>query len=88
MAIQSADFIHAINLFISGEDTRSVYSQYHVKCTEQNVNNQTQTQVLQLYVHISFCLKVIRPCLNLDKIQKATQKPTKLHCLGRNGDHE
>ncbi len=38
--IQSADFIHAIN--------RSVYSQYHVdllKCIEQNVNNQSLTQV-------------------------------------------
>ncbi len=47
---------------------RSVYSQCHVdslKCTEQNVNNQTLTQVSQLYVHISFCLKVIRSWLNL-----------------------
>ncbi len=33
--------------------------------TEQNVNNQTLTQVSQLYDHVSFCLKVIRPWLNL-----------------------
>ncbi len=41
----------------------SVYSQCHVvllKYTEQNVNNQTLTQVSQIYVHIFFCLKVIR----------------------------
>ncbi len=41
---------------------RSVYSQCHVdilKCTEQNV------KVSQLYVHVSFCLKVIRSWLNL-----------------------
>ncbi len=47
---------------------RFVYSQYHVewvKCTEQNVNNQNLTQVSQLYVHVSFCLKVIRSCHNL-----------------------
>ncbi len=40
---------------------RSVYSQCHVdslKCTEQNVNNQTPTQVAQCYVHVSFCLKL------------------------------
>ncbi len=42
---------------------RFVYSQYHVdwlKCTEQNVNNPNLTQVSQLYVYVSFCLKVIR----------------------------
>ncbi len=47
---------------------RFVYSQYHVhclKCTEQNVNNQNLTQVSQLYVHVSFCLKVIRSWHNL-----------------------
>ncbi len=47
---------------------RFVYSQYHVdwlKCTEQNVNNQNLTQVSQLYVHVSFCLTVIRSWLNL-----------------------
>ncbi len=41
---------------------RFVYIQYHtdnLKCTEQNVNNQTLTQVSQLYVHVSFCLKLI-----------------------------
>ncbi len=46
----------------------SVYSQCYVdslKYTVQNVNNQTLTQVSQLYVHVSFCLKVIRPWLNL-----------------------
>ncbi len=35
------------------------------KCSEQNVNNQSLTEVSQLYVHISFCLKVIGSCLNL-----------------------
>ncbi len=47
---------------------RSVYSQCPVdslKCTEQNVNNQTLIQVSQLYVHVFFCLKVIRSWLNL-----------------------
>ncbi len=47
---------------------RFVYSQCHVdwlKCTEQNVNNQNLTQVSQLYVHVSFCLKVIRLWHNL-----------------------
>ncbi len=42
---------------------RSVYSQCHVillKCTEQNVNNQTLIQVSQLYFQVFFCLKVIR----------------------------
>ncbi len=36
-----------------------VYSQCHVDslaCTVQNVNNQTLTQVSQLYVHLAFCL--------------------------------
>ncbi len=36
-----------------------------VECTEQNVNNQSLTQVSQLYVHISFCLKVMKSWLNL-----------------------
>ncbi len=48
---------------------KSVYSQCHVvnslKYTDQNVNNQTLTQVSQLYVHVSFCLKVIKSWLNL-----------------------
>ncbi len=47
---------------------RSVYSQCHVdslKYTDQNVHNQTLTQVSQLYVYISFCLKVIGSWLNL-----------------------
>ncbi len=47
---------------------RFVYSQHHMdwlKCTEQNVNNQNLTQVSQLYVHVSFCLKVIRSWHNL-----------------------
>ncbi len=42
---------------------RSVYIQWHVvllRCTDQIVNNQTLTQVLQLYVHVFFCLEVIR----------------------------
>ncbi len=48
---------------------RSVHSQCHVvslKCTEQNVNNQTLTQVSQLYIHVFFCLKVIRSWLNIN----------------------
>ncbi len=47
---------------------RFVYCQYHgdwFKCTEQNVNNQNLTQVSQLYVHVSFCLKVNRSWQNL-----------------------
>ncbi len=46
----------------------SAYSQCHVdllKCTEQNVNNQSLTQVSRLYVHVSFCLEIIRSWLNL-----------------------
>ncbi len=42
-----------------------VYCQCHVdslKCTEQNVNNQTLTQVSHYYVHVSFCLEVFRAC--------------------------
>ncbi len=42
---------------------RSVYDQCHVvllKYTEQNVNNQTLTQVSQLYAHVFVCFKVIR----------------------------
>ncbi len=47
---------------------RSVCSQCHVDSlagTEQKVNNQTLTQVSQLYVHVSFSLKVISSWLNL-----------------------
>ncbi len=47
---------------------RYVYSQCHVdllKCTEQNVNNQSLPQVSQFYVYVSFCLRVIRSSLNL-----------------------
>ncbi len=47
---------------------RSVHSQCHVallKCTEQNVNNQTLTQVSQLYVHHFLCLRVIMSWLNM-----------------------
>ncbi len=45
---------------------RSVYTQCYVdlfKCTEQNVS--TFTQVWKLYVHVFFCLKVIRSWLKL-----------------------
>ncbi len=44
-----------------------IYSQHVVvlTCTDQNVNNQTLTQVSQLYVHVSLCRKVIRSWLNL-----------------------
>ncbi len=47
---------------------RSVYKQCHMvlfKSTEQNISNQTLTQVSQLYAHVFFCLKVIRSLLNL-----------------------
>ncbi len=41
----------------------------HIKnkktCTEQNINNQSLTQVSELYVHISFCFKVFRSLQNL-----------------------
>ncbi len=50
------------------KDIRSVYSQCYVDslaCTEQNVNNQTHTQAWQLYIHLFFCLMVIRPWQNL-----------------------
>ncbi len=46
----------------------SVYSPFHVvllKSIEPNVHNQTLTQVSHCYVHVSACLKVIRPWLNL-----------------------
>ncbi len=62
--IQSGGSIHAINLLTSGLFT----GQCHVvllKCSEQNGNIQTLTQVSQLYVHVSFCLKVIRSWLNM-----------------------
>ncbi len=36
-----------------------------LKCTVQNVNNQSLKQVSQLYVHVSFCLKVIKSRINL-----------------------
>ncbi len=65
------------------EDIISAYSQCHVDssaCTEYNVNNQTLTQVQQFYVHIFFCLMVIRPWLN---------RPTHGHghviCMGNLG---
>ncbi len=53
---------------IFSHDLWSYYSQCHVvllKCTYQNVNNQTHTQVSQLHVHVFFCLKVIRSWLNI-----------------------
>ncbi len=61
----------SINWFFSCDKSsyiRFVYSQYHMdllKCTQQNVNNQTLKQFSQLYVHVSFCVKVIRSRLNL-----------------------
>ncbi len=47
---------------------RSVYNECHVvllKCTEQNVNNKTLPKISQLYVHVFFCLKVIKSWLYL-----------------------
>ncbi len=41
---------------------KSIYRQCNVvllKCIVQNVNNQTLTQVSQMYVHVFFCLKVM-----------------------------
>ncbi len=43
-----------INLLTSGFFAANASTS--LGCTEQNVNNQTLTQVKQLYVHISFCL--------------------------------
>ncbi len=47
---------------------RSVDNKCHMdslKCIEKIVNNQILTQVLQLYVRVSFCIKVIRSSLNI-----------------------
>ncbi len=47
---------------------RSVYIEGHVdwlKCSQQNVNKQSLTQISQLYIHVYLCLKVIRSWLNL-----------------------
>ncbi len=60
--------IRWLNSCNKSSSSRSVYSQCHVvllKCTEQNVNNQTLTRISQLYVHIFFCLKVVRSWLNM-----------------------
>ncbi len=51
--IQSGDYLCETYSYI-----KSVNSQNHVhllKCTEQNVNNQSLTQVSLLYVHVSCC---------------------------------
>ncbi len=42
--------------------TTQIFNKFVVslKCIEQNVNNQSLTQVSQLYVHNSFCFEVIR----------------------------
>ncbi len=53
--------IHAINLRTSGLFKANVDL---LKCTEQNVNNQSLTQVSQLYVHFVF-FKVIRSRQNM-----------------------
>ncbi len=50
---QSADSIHMINSLTPG-----LFS-VNTMCTEQNVNNQSLTQVSQFYFHVVFCLKVI-----------------------------
>ncbi len=53
-------FNQTILITRSQPSCRSAYSQCYVvllKCAEQNVNNQTLTQVAQLYVHVCFCLK-------------------------------
>ncbi len=76
--IQSADSIHVINLLTSGLFT---YSQCHVDslaCAVQNVNNQTLTQVSQLYVHVPFCLKG-----NQTMTKSAHSRSCNLHgCVG------
>ncbi len=61
---QSADSIHAINLLASGLFTVNNDVDW-LKCTEQHVNNQSLTQVLQLYIQVSFNLKVIRLWYNM-----------------------
>ncbi len=65
--IQSVNSILAINLLKSGLFTFNTMCTYvHLlKCTKQNVNNKNLTQISQLYVYVSFCLKVIRSWLNL-----------------------
>ncbi len=61
---QSADSSHVINLCLHQLCLQSIPCGL-IKCTEQNVNNKSLTQVSQLYVHVSFCLKAIRPWNNL-----------------------
>ncbi len=55
---QSGGTINAINLLTDIRSVNSLCKVVLLNCTEQNINNQT-------YVHISFCLMVIRPWLNM-----------------------
>ncbi len=81
-SVRSAGSIHAKK----SSDIRSLYSQCNVdllKCSEQNVNNESFAQVSQLYVHISCCLEVIRSWLNL-----LTDSHGHMICMGvRNADN-
>ncbi len=68
LSTDTRDSISWLNSCDKSSYIRCVYSQWHLdllKCTEPNINNQSITQVSQLYVHISLCLKVIRSWLNL-----------------------
>ncbi len=51
----------------SSSSIRSLYNQWHtdlLKFIEKNINNQSHTQVLQICVHVSFYLMVIKSWLN------------------------
>ncbi len=66
--ISSADSIHVINHLTSGLFTvNAMWTYWNV--LNKNVNNQSLTQVSQLYIHVSFChlhlKKVNRSWLNL-----------------------
>ncbi len=58
---KTAEWIHEILIFLHQICSQSMACGF----ITQNVKNQSLTQVSQLYVHISFCLKVIRSWLNL-----------------------
>ncbi len=61
-ACKTAESIHAIK----SSYIRAIYSYCYadlLKCPEQNVSDQSLTQVSQHYVHVSFCFKVIRSWL-------------------------
>ncbi len=62
--IQSGGSIYVTNRLTSGL-FNSLYHMILLKFTEENVNNQTLTQVSQVYVHVFFCIKVILSWLTI-----------------------